>query len=624
MNKRSLFLSLPLLLLNLPVLMSGQTGLLFPLLWLTALLITPFFTAPLVAGEVGRGTDLLLLTQPLTDRELIRRLYRRGCIAFLNFLLIPTIAAALVLLFYRVDGGTILLSLLTMVGGVFLFTAIGLVLSFAGRKSVMAWLFTYLILLPLNFFPALLPRWTDPLFSGYLPFGAPLLGAGVLFLAEKSALALLARKREEKGWQRKNLLLLPILPVLFVFGLIPGGMDMTFTGQIRLNRVTARQIRRLEDPLYIRWYRTSHAGEYASSMESLEGFLFSLRLKSGLSLRYELVDLSDEEIRTLGEENSWMGQTVQAGGAYETFYSAWEIEYHGRTETLPLVYNPLIAEEQLLAALQRLSENRLPEAGILIGRSDRAEGDFWTVLQGSLAEYFRVTDYTGAADTLAEGTPDCLFVLGGRDLSAWEVDRILSYVEEGGAALVTLSSLELDPVQTDRIDRAQESPLTVDLARLGIYPGESFISDPDRGLYLSSDEDSPPDFYPLWFSTGDRGLYDYQALWSVPLYYTGREEILWQTDSSPRSYMAAPLTDLTPASLYGAGKSGEAAYTTCLSLSHGKGILTVISGEESLSNLMALADREMSNSAWIQTVAFFLSGNEDLLELRQKSLGRKN
>ena len=170
----------------------------------------------------------------------------------------------------------------------------------------------------------------------------------------------------------------------------------------------------------------------------------------------------------------------------------------------------------------------------------------WTILHGALEEYFSLEDYTGRIDGLMPGMPDCLFVLGGRDLSAWEVSQIVAYVREGGSALVTLSPYILDPVRTDRILPAGENPLLAELGQLGIYGGDAFIIDPDRGLYLSSGTDRPPDFYPLWFYTNGRTLFDYTALWSVPIHYAGDEEPIWLVESSKNSLLAGPLTDITP------------------------------------------------------------------------------
>jgi hypothetical protein len=623
MNKRRILFSLPLLVLIIPSYISGQSGLLFPLLWLAALLLTPFFTAPLLAGETARGTDIHILTQPLTDKEIILRLYRKGISAFLPYFLLPLCGGSLALLFMGIDVGTIFVSMLTMGGGILLFTSVGLAVSLYCGRIVSAWLLTYALLLPLNFLNPFFPRWTDPLFTGYVPFAALFLWIGALTLCFGMGIALLAFRREEES--RKKKLIFPglIISVMILLSLLPGGMDLTLAGDIRVNRVTVKEIRSLSDPLYIRWYRTSNYEKYGSGMKGVDAFLASLRMKGGLALRYSLVNLSDEEIIERGEEKGWTVQTVESGDDFEPFYSALEIEYHGKVETLPLLYNPLVGEEQLLAALQRLTTGRIPSVGVIIGRSDRRTEDFWSILKGALGEYFKVTDYTEAEDSLSDNPPDALFVLGGRDLSAWEVSRIFTYVEEGGSALVTLSPFELDPVNTDIIFPAQETPLALDLERMGIWTGDSFITDPDRGLFLPSGNDSPPDFYPLWFNTGQKNLYDYNALWSAPLYYTGHEPLLWSVESSASSFLALSLSDLTPESLYSAGKGGEAAYYTCIALSYGKGKLVVLSGEESLSNLMVLADKNMSNSAWSQTIAFFLTGNEDLLEYRRKSLGRR-
>ncbi len=626
MSKKPLLFSPLLLLPVIPPFLAGQGGLLFPLLSLCALVLTPLFTAPLLAGERSRGTDLLLLTGPFSDGELLARLFRRGAGPFLLLFSLPGGIAALLRLVGGDDGGGVILSCLTLAGEILVFTALGLGLSALCGRTVTAWILTYLILFPLNALPFLLPRWTDPLFNGYLPLGAAVGLPALTLWALYGARYILARQREDPMAShpgRRVLLSLCGITLLF---LLPGGMDLTFSGQFRLNRVTARTIRSLEDPVHLRWYRTSNASLYGGGMENLEALVLSARIKGGFSLPYNLnrgeggARLSDRDIAALGKERGWTVQTAR--GSSEPVYSAWEITYRGRTETLPFVSHPLVAEEQFLAALQRLSAGTRPVAGIITGRSDRPAEEFWKALTGALGEYYRTVDYTGRVEDILTENPDCLFVLGSRDLSDWECSRIFSYVDGGGSALVTLSSLELDPIRTDRILRTGVDGMARELAARDIYPGESLIMDRDRQLSLSPGTGEPPRPYPLWFATGRSGLFDYQALWSVPLYYTGSGELLWSVRSSGRSFLADSLTDLSPESVEGASSITRLSYTTALALREGEGLLAVVSGEESLSDLMALADPGLGNSAWIQSLAFYLSRNGDLLELRSKS-GRR-
>jgi hypothetical protein len=628
MKSKHILLSPLILIPLLPSLINGRTGLLFPSLWLTALMMTPLFTAPLIAGERSRGTDLLLLTRPLSDGKLIRQLFLQAAKPFLLLFTLPLITASLFRFITGDDPGAVLLTCLVLPGGILIFTGLGLVISALASRTVTAWILSYLVLLPLTFSPPLFPRWTDPLFSGYIPLSAVLAFPLLVFWSLAAARLVLARFREDRSRKGQGKGFLLLSAALVLGSLLPGGADLTFSGQFRMNRVTAEALRAMDDPVHVRWYRTANYRSYGGGMENLEALLLSMRLKGGFSLRYTLnrgdggVLLQDEEIVLMGREKGWTAQTVKKNGSYQPLYSVWEIEYHGRRETLPFVYNPLVAEEQFLAALQRLSRGSRPVAGIITGRSDRPVDEFWSVLKGSLGEYYRTVDYTGRVDDIPAEQPDCLFVLGSRDLSDWESARIFAYVEGGGAALVTLSTYELDPVKTDRIARAEENGMTRELAEREIFPGESLILDPERALYLTAGAGETPVLYPLWFSTGSKGFFDYQALWSVPLYYTGKESLLWETDSSPRSYPAGSLSDLNPASLAPQAPVSRLSYTTALALKLGDGRLAVISGEESLSNLMALADNRLGNSAWIQSLAFFLSRNEELLTLRRKS-GRR-
>ena len=621
MIRKKILLSLPLLLFLLPPFLSGNPGLYYPLIWLAVILLTPFFTVPLLAGEAAAGTDLLLLTGPQSDRRLLKNLLGNGSLSLGGLFILPLVIMALLLAAGGEDGGKILFVFPLIAGEILLATALGLAVSALCSRTAVAWFLTYLILLPLNFLSPLLPRWTDPLFEGYLPFAVLFLFPGTLLFLLEAAHTALAWKREAPGRKGKTFRLIPFLLLLAGFSFLPGGMDMTFSGQFRLNRVTARAIRSMEDPLYIRWYRTGNYRLYGDGLGGLEAFLFSLRLKGGLSVHYHRERLSDSEIEERGREYGWTVQTLDNRGEYESFYSVLEIEYRGKIETLPLVYNPLIAEEQLLAALQRLREGKRPTAGIIRGRSDRTGQNSWSVLNGALEEYFTLRDFTGKADILQTERPEALFVLGGRDLSAWEVSRIMDFVREGGSALVTLSPFILDPARTDMIVPDGDEPLLKELSQIGVYGGESFIIDPARGLYLASSQDGPPDFYPLWFNTDRGSLFDYTALWSVPLYYTGEGDPFWRIDSTDSAMLAGPLADISPATLNESPVGGRASYTTCLALPLGKGTLIVLSGDESLSDMMALADRSMGNSAWIQSLAFYLSGNEELLALRRQSMG---
>ena len=153
MNRKRMLLSLPLSLLILPPLLAGNPGLYYPLFWLAALLLSPFFTAPLLAGESASGTDLLLLTGPLTDRALLFRLLKKGAVSLGSLFILPVTFMSLIRLAGGEDPGKILFFLPLFTGGIFFLAALGLAVSSFCHRPGRAWFFSYAILLPLISFP---------------------------------------------------------------------------------------------------------------------------------------------------------------------------------------------------------------------------------------------------------------------------------------------------------------------------------------------------------------------------------------------------------------------------------------------------------------------------------------
>ena len=177
----------------------------------------------------------------------------------------------------------------------------------------------------------------------------------------------------------------------------------------------------------------------------------------------------------------------------------------------------------------------------------------------------------------------------------------------------------MNPQLSDVIERPEANPLLIELTQAGVAFGNSYILDYSNPLYLTSGDNSAPDLYPLWFKTEGSRIYEYDALWSVPLFFSGN--VLWRTSSSQRSYTSDSLNNISPVSISRLPSEISSVYDTALAITLEKGNLVLISGSESLSDLMVLSNTGGYNGAWIQSLAFFLSNNKSLTELRKKSMG---
>jgi hypothetical protein len=613
-----LIISLSLIVLNI-LMFRTDMNLTMSLFWIILLFLSPFYTAPLVAGEWNSGSDSLLFTLPFSDRKTTLYLFFKGFIPLVK-ITTPIMAGLVPLILIKSeDFGQFAASWSGILLGTALLTASGLCISLMFKKTASAWFFIIIFQGVIFLFPPLLGSSVSSFFSGYLSLSHITLLLSLVFLFLLFTFLLIRRLRGGP-FQPAYMLIAEFLFIALLSIFLPGGMDITFRGYNRVNRVTAKKIRNLDDKLFIRWYHTDNLELLFPQSNRMVYLLDSLKIKGlgGVQVS-ENGGVKSNEVITMGKSRSWAEQTATRGDQFEPLYSALEIEYRGRTETLPLVYDPVIAEEQMLAALQRLTEGYIPEIGIITGRVDRPLDEYWTILTGSLEEYFTIRDYTGRENLLLENQPDALFVLNGRDIDAWAASRIMDYIREGGSVLAALSPLELNPRQSDLIEYGKINPLIEELNQLGITWGESYILDEKGALYLSSGDNSAPARYPLWFRTSQKGLYDYDSLWSVPLYYTG--EVLWKVSSSKKSTTAGMLTNISPVSLARSPAEMMTVYDTALALRVEKGTLTVVSGAESLSNLMVLSQTQNYNGAWIQSLAFFLSGNTELTELRKHTLG---
>lgn len=594
----------------------GDMNYAFSLVWFALLFISPFVTAPLVAGEYDGGTDALLLSLPLSDNALALGLLRRSLRVLMTSLLPTIVLFGLLLAFRKYDTGQYIASLFGLGLGTLYLAAGGLFLSSCFNRTVTAWLATLLFQAPLFLIPRLLSLRLSRFFLGFLSWESVGILAGLSLLFASLASHVLTRRRGGRAG-RGGILVLTVFTLLCYQ--LPGGLDMTETGTYRLNRVTKRRLGRLEAPLYLTWYHSPNLTEWSPSSEGLTYLSHGLVSHGKIRFEERLLTMDDpllDEARRRG----WAEQSLsRPDGSFEPVYSAWEIEYGGRRETLSFVYDPLLAEEQLLAALQRFMGEAVPRVGIVRGREGRTLDEYGALITGAAGEYYTYTDLTDGLDTLLQSPPDVLLLLDSTDLTRREAGIIMAYVKGGGALLAALSSLEIDPVNRDTILKPPPTAMHDELAILGITLGDSFLVDPSRALYLDGGDGGAPLEYPLWFNTDGNSLFDYQALWAVPIFYTADDPPLWRIKTSRDAYTAGSLGDISPPALESLPPGLPNRYTTALAMNVGEGTMIVLSGAESLSPFALMNGGY--NGAWIQSLLFFLSGNEEMVELREKQNG---
>jgi len=462
-----------------------------------------------------------------------------------------------------------------------------------------------------------------------------------------------------------TLLTLAVFVLAFLLsGRIWFRLDLTQSKMYSVSEVTQNLYREMSDELRITYFVSdrlalSHPAprsiadlikEYAAHSRSRIRFTQRDPVKAGVHQYIEELGIFPWHIQII-ENNEMVTASV---------YSGILIEYLDRHDVIPLVFSLETLEYNLSSRLRSLVRNESREVGIIIADIDKQWENDFTLFAREL--FF--SGFKERLIILGEEIPDslpALFIFGGaEDLEDHHLQRIDTYIQNGGRALFAVDGIFVDARETLDAWALEGNGLFAMLANYGVIVHSALVLD-SEALTLPSRSQ----IYPHWISVQREGINPLhrvtESLARVDLYWASPLELVhpatveadvllstsseaWlQTDNfitnpdDPALYDHADSqrqneTPSSPmvlaAALSGFFPSAFAHYTMDENTDQmpeqnhpsRTSRIIVVGNSSFATDIMQLGQSEASNLDFLIRSAQWLSGNEDLLTIRARQL----
>lgn len=540
--------------------------------WLFAVFI-PAITMRSLAEERGRGTLEWLMSQPLTEGQLVLG----KCLGDWLFALVAlagTLPTAVGLLLVSDAGWGPMAA--QYVGGALLalqMVGIGIFASAATRNQITA----FILAAALNFalvlaglqivLVGLTPSLSEIVTRLAIPPHYSSVSRGVidlrdvlyfvstagLFLVLAHFLVVRLRLSRTRGAYRRlrvgaTALVGGVVVLNLLGGEIHGRLDLTEDDLYTLSDGTREILAGLDDVVTIRVFASEELPpEMSTTRRDVEDLLDDYRRYSDGNVRVEFLD-PDEDEEAAEEARSYGIEQIQFNVLREDEFQVrrgWfglAMLYADQQESIPFVQRSDDLEYRITSAIWSMTTPERPRLRFATGFGARPPGQI-PGLQESLSDRFDVGTVDLSGDTVPGLSPDSIDLLAlvgpTGALSAGAVEAIRSYLDEGGAGLFLLDRAQIDP------QRPVTTPIATGLEPLleerGIRVEADVVADYQSNQTVSMGSQGGFNLvraYPLWpvaLPGADhpitRELEQLTVAWASPVQITDPDRVtpLWTT-----------------------------------------------------------------------------------------------
>jgi ABC-type uncharacterized transport system involved in gliding motility auxiliary subunit len=189
-----------------------------------------------------------------------------------------------------------------------------------------------------------------------------------------------------------------------------------------------------------------------------------------------------------------------------TVYSGIVIQYLDRSEALPFVADLSTLEYDLSSKIRALVSGSQRTVGILIGDAQRSLQQNFRYLQQELSAQFQLSEVQKGKEVPADVS--VLFVIGSRDLDAFDMLPVDQFVMRGGRAMFAVDSVDVNLSAGLAATVSPGKSLAAALAGWGVRVKDSLVLDTlnqrmsfrmQQGQYMVVN-------YPHWVTVSDRDV----------------------------------------------------------------------------------------------------------------------
>jgi len=390
--------------------------------------------------------------------------------------------------------------------------------------------------------------------------------------------------------------ILPLLISITALSLVPLKMDFTSETRYHPSRSLKKEFQQLQGILYIHWYysdTTAVTGEMEIYLNSLEG--------RNVKVLYHQLRADEAEKQGFS--------TYQL--ADQNHVSAVVLEYLGEFQDYPLILDPSLMEERLIAGTAYFLGKEKPLLALVTGDWQFPLENDSTALIERIQPYAE-TRLLKSLSELPEET-DIILLAGHRDLTVLDLDILQKFRNDGGGLLILASPYESNPAERDQLILKERSPFLQWMEEQGLFLEGAMILEPQRGLSLS---DGQP--YPAWFyMNADSPFRPMVQLWGSPVSASKDWIIDYDFSSSSMSVLGGQLGSLAPLDLQQELKGAQGEHDSGLLLRDELGKIALFGSRWIFSDIIYQAGAG-ENLESLNGIILWLSDQTALLEYREK------
>ncbi len=416
--------------------------------------------------------------------------------------------------------------------------------------------------------------------------------------------------------------------------------DITENKLFTLTPVSRSIFREIPQPVIIHYYVSDNLEQIMPDIRDIKNMLQEFKVFSHGKIQLVITHPEGKDADKEMEKAGIMPLTVKVVKNNEEttlrVYSGIKIQFLDRTKVLPGVFTSDNLEYQIVSNIREIIQNRRRVVGLLLGNADKKLDSDYSLMRDNLSNDFdlKIID-RGSTEISAINV---LVVIGSRDLSKADIDRIDHFIDKGGNVLFAVDGVYVDLEKNLKAVPLENDLLIQYLRKYGVRIAAGIVLDPFSKKFRIPKEIygniawQTVGAYPEWVSVQKSSVSEespvtanftgLDLLWTSPLIMDKRKD----NDSmilAKSSTLAWEMNTDFRTSPYSAGEYGPGTgkqhgqFNLAVSLSHNKARLIVVGDSDFLSNLIQYSE-SYYNLGFIHNCIDWLSQNDDFMRIRTR------
>ncbi|MFO7730143.1 MAG: Gldg family protein [Spirochaetia bacterium] len=283
-------------------------------------------------------------------------------------------------------------------------------------------------------------------------------------------------------WREISLLLLTI--VVAVLLLLNSQryftrIDLTEDKLYSISEVSKKVMNELSGQVSITYYVSDKLGSVSQTPQMIEDLLYEYAAYGGGDIKITVVDPDkaglSEEVQELGIQPRQIQLVEENEQTYAKVFSGISLRHSGRQEVLPMVFNTETLEYQLTSSIRNMLRQDERRIGILVGDSSMTLQNDYSALYETLSGSFEVEELD-RGEMIPERI-DILFLLGGEGLRRYDLLHIDQFLMNGGNAFFGIGGVEIDLEDNLKASRYEDLPVLELLEFYGVRVEKQLVLD---------------------------------------------------------------------------------------------------------------------------------------------------